>query len=340
MENQPWHFDRHTLALSNVSGESKPSEIPLFEASFWVRVYDLPLVGRSSETNARNIGNKVGTFMAVDKSDVVGINKSLRVRTMIDLREPLKKEITLKLRGGISQQFGVKYERLPLFCYYCGKLGHGDKDCEQMLHMAKPKRMFSDKLRASPWQVNKVVEVDEEIEEKKTCARRLFVVKETTKTISEVKEKVSEVTKQLEEVTLSLGNITDDGDHNGVGEFLMGSGRVGLSEVEGREVQTVLQKDTEPATEIHCVDQVLTFSVGHTHVQHRGLKKVQKVTRNRAKSVGEANVCGKRKDAMDIDEIFYDEGGSGTKKSKAVMEMGDRTNDEVAEVAEQPREHQ
>lgn len=100
MENQPWHFDRHTLALSNVSGESKPSEIPLFEASFWVRVYDLPLVGRSSETNARNIGNKVGTFMAVDKSDVVGINKSLRVRTMIDLREPLKKEITLKLRGG------------------------------------------------------------------------------------------------------------------------------------------------------------------------------------------------------------------------------------------------
>lgn len=102
MEEKPWNFDRHTLALSDVPGGCKPSEISLHKAPFWVRIsiYDLPLAGRISEANAKKIGDKVGSFIAVDKTDVVGINKSLRSRSLIDLLKPLKKEITLKMRGG------------------------------------------------------------------------------------------------------------------------------------------------------------------------------------------------------------------------------------------------
>lgn len=45
MESQPWHVDIHAFALSDIDGDCKPSKIPLFKVSFWIRVYDLPLVG-------------------------------------------------------------------------------------------------------------------------------------------------------------------------------------------------------------------------------------------------------------------------------------------------------
>lgn len=130
MEAQPWHFDKHILALSEVCGDLKPFEYPLHWAPFWIRVYDLPILGRSNEMNAKRIASKVGTFVKVDKSDIIGVNKSLRVRVMIDVQKPLKDEIELKLRGGVVEKVKVRYEKLPVFCYLCGKLGHDEKDCE------------------------------------------------------------------------------------------------------------------------------------------------------------------------------------------------------------------
>lgn len=127
----------------------------LYRAPFWVRVYDLPLLGRNKDSNARTIGNKMGVFMAVDKTDIIGINKSLHIRVLIDLRKPLMKEVSLKMLGGIIERFPVKYGKLSLFCYVCGCLGHGEKDCEEAIHTTNPKKKFSDKSRASPWQVNK-----------------------------------------------------------------------------------------------------------------------------------------------------------------------------------------
>lgn len=49
-----------------------------------------------------------------------------------------------------------------------------------------PKRLDSDKLRASPWQVNRG-EVNEEENGSRSCARRLFVKKtEPAKAVKEI----------------------------------------------------------------------------------------------------------------------------------------------------------
>lgn len=52
-------------------------------------------------------------------------------------------------------------------------------------------------------------------------------------------------------------------------------------------------------------------------------------------------VCGKRKDAMEIDVVEIDRGEGGAKKSKAIQGGGGEVQlFEVAEVAQQPREQQ
>lgn len=87
------------------------------------------------------------------------------------------KEVSIKMRGGHIEKFVVKYEKLPLFSYVCRKLGHGEKDCEEGTVVATPKRMYYEKLRVSPWQVNKREEREEDKTEKGR-ARRLFIRKE------------------------------------------------------------------------------------------------------------------------------------------------------------------
>lgn len=72
---------------------------------------------------------------------------------VVDVRVPLKEHLKLKFRGGKSIKIPVKYERLPLFCYVCGRIGHGDRDCDENNGDKSPKKKYSNKLRASPWKV-------------------------------------------------------------------------------------------------------------------------------------------------------------------------------------------
>lgn len=61
---------------------------------------------------------------------------------MVDLRKPLAKEVRLKMRGGEIGKFEVRYKKLPLFFYVCGKLGHGEKHCGEAIRSPNPIRMY------------------------------------------------------------------------------------------------------------------------------------------------------------------------------------------------------
>ncbi|TXG46295.1 hypothetical protein EZV62_028202 [Acer yangbiense] len=57
----------------------------------------------------------------------------MRVKDRIDISKALKRWIKLKL--GKSEEvttMNLKYERLPEFCFACGKIGHGIKECQDV----------------------------------------------------------------------------------------------------------------------------------------------------------------------------------------------------------------
>lgn len=109
VEGQPGHFDHYALILGELGDMEKPSEIDLFFLPVWVRFYDIPFKGRQNEGNAMILGNKVGEFVAYDKRATTGLEKSMRIRALIDVRKPLKKFVNLKMRGGILNRVAVKY---------------------------------------------------------------------------------------------------------------------------------------------------------------------------------------------------------------------------------------
>lgn len=138
IKGQPWHFDKIALLLSDMNDVQKPSDLQFHDLPIWARVYNIPFRGRYKEDNARMIGDKIGRYIEMDKTDNLGMEKSLRIRVCLNVRNPLKKQITLKVRGGELCSCPIKYEKLPLICFYCGKIGHGTNECKDVFGDKSP----------------------------------------------------------------------------------------------------------------------------------------------------------------------------------------------------------
>ncbi|KAL8552136.1 hypothetical protein ACS0TY_000996 [Phlomoides rotata] len=50
IRNQPWHFDGHLFIVKSLNGSEQPSGVSITRASFWTRVYDLPIMCHTQAT--------------------------------------------------------------------------------------------------------------------------------------------------------------------------------------------------------------------------------------------------------------------------------------------------
>ncbi|MBA0847352.1 hypothetical protein Goshw_016695 [Gossypium schwendimanii] len=71
-----------------------------------------------------------------------GSRNFMRIRVQIDIRRPLKRRKKISF-GGNCSYVTFKYERLSLFCFYYGKLGHNDSFCEERMNLGEKLRKWS-----------------------------------------------------------------------------------------------------------------------------------------------------------------------------------------------------
>lgn len=218
---EPWHFNKHVLVLKHITNDIQPSAMKFTETPMWIRIYDLPISGRDIAT-LKQIGRRVGEVLDIDKVTTTGLTKSVRLKIEIQMEKPLKRGI--KVRIGTSEPIWlpVTYERLPSFCYCCGKLGHTHKDCEQLEEkedeISEEELPYGDFMRASPMK-STVIMPEQKEKSRDGLIKSLFanrkeeMVQQSTRDLEfdkedqreEMEEKVSKLLSNLEKVKVGTG---------------------------------------------------------------------------------------------------------------------------------------
>lgn len=86
---EPWHFNKHVLVLKPFRGDIQPSTIKFDSTPFWIKVYDLPMVGREEKV-LRQIGSRFGDVLEIEHKVLEGISRSVRMKVLVQLDKPLK----------------------------------------------------------------------------------------------------------------------------------------------------------------------------------------------------------------------------------------------------------
>ncbi|CAA0836348.1 Unknown protein [Striga hermonthica] len=128
LRGKAWSFDGQYLVLK--IWDPKHLEFTDEEevVKVWVHIQNLPLHWTTEESGLK-IGKKLGNVVNVQAPGTGnGAGQNLRVLVELKLKEPIMRGTFIKV-GQENTWIDFRYENLQTFCYYCGRIGHGDKNC-------------------------------------------------------------------------------------------------------------------------------------------------------------------------------------------------------------------
>lgn len=130
LDGGPWSFDNHPMIVHKLRLGDVPHRVPLNTLPFWVQIYNIPH-GLFTERVGKSLGNFIGTFLAYDDSNLgAAWLPYMRIKVEINVNQPLRRWKKIKVKDGNSIKVDFKYERLQIFCFICGKLGHSERFCD------------------------------------------------------------------------------------------------------------------------------------------------------------------------------------------------------------------
>ena len=133
-----WSFDNQLLMLQRWKKGMTVGNIRMDKASIWVQIWGFPF-DMISPWVAKEVGNRLRDIEEVEerkgKDDV---NFFLRVRVALPITKLIRRGGFIAGSDGECHWVQFKYERLPLFCHFCGMLGHDLKHC--VVHYAAEKQ--------------------------------------------------------------------------------------------------------------------------------------------------------------------------------------------------------
>ncbi|XP_023880219.1 uncharacterized protein LOC111992570 [Quercus suber] len=144
-----WTFDNQLLMLKRWQKGMNASNAKIDHASLWVQIWRV-LFDMSSPQVAALVGSKLGVLEEVEKrSRQDDQNYFMRVRVGLPISKPLRRGAYLAGWEGERVWVTFKYERLPLFCHFCGFLGHDIRHC--VGYFTAKKREDSVQLQYGEW---------------------------------------------------------------------------------------------------------------------------------------------------------------------------------------------
>ncbi|KAM0822770.1 hypothetical protein ACQ4PT_071299 [Festuca glaucescens] len=130
LKGGPWLYQDYPMLVTEYDGKSSLADFPVNSMAVWVRVMDIP-PGMMTENWARKMGDQLGTYKEIAKESKNQVwDKFYHVRIVVDVNHPILRWVKFQDQKTKEMiRYDVKYERMPIFCYFCGIVGHSDKHC-------------------------------------------------------------------------------------------------------------------------------------------------------------------------------------------------------------------
>lgn len=142
----PWKFRGDALIVVRYDGFTRLSDVVIDSIPLWIRIYDIPVAMQLRSAFMSALGAKVGRVLEIGEA----AKDFKRVKVDFNLANVLKPSVQIKVKGMGPMEFEVKYEDVPFFCFWCGRIGHSVRECPEEDLSADEVRFGID-LRASPF---------------------------------------------------------------------------------------------------------------------------------------------------------------------------------------------
>ncbi|CAA0832784.1 Unknown protein [Striga hermonthica] len=126
-----WVYDNQYFILREWQPNIRCNH-PCFDIlHLWVNIFNVPFHWQSPGVGLK-IGNlfKGAKNVTITRAGDSGEERVIRILAAINVKEPLLRCANVRLGDEIIK-VSFKYEKLVNLCYYCGTLGHLDKDCKK-----------------------------------------------------------------------------------------------------------------------------------------------------------------------------------------------------------------
>ncbi|KAE8821405.1 hypothetical protein D1007_00547 [Hordeum vulgare] len=125
----PWDFKGYALILAEYDGFTNPEKVRLDKLETWAQIHKLPDGVLKSEEALGILAQRVGEVQEVQVTLPNGfVGEFIRVRVKLDVNKKLTRVVGIT-KGGATEKYLVKFEKLPTFCHACGLMGHWYEDC-------------------------------------------------------------------------------------------------------------------------------------------------------------------------------------------------------------------
>ncbi|XBI71926.1 hypothetical protein VPH35_066002 [Triticum aestivum] len=129
LHQDPWDFKGMALIIAEYDGFKNPESVKLDKIEMWCQIHRLPDMVLKREQFVKNMAQRIGEVVELQIVLPNGfIGEFVRVRVKLGVTKKLTRFVGFT-KGGETEYYQVKFEKLPVFCYMCGLLGHWHEEC-------------------------------------------------------------------------------------------------------------------------------------------------------------------------------------------------------------------